>query len=263
MRSCLRNDMTLWVWFQVVPWACQLHPRCQTCLQWGWAMVGHNSTIFWSRSLLHHFVNISMQNVQLWSDQTSLVCLGSASTNITVWQNQGLLKVLNHMFQVDSLYFSIPTCKVYRHLTLYVRSQKPQINLLFLFCAIPSYTSHAVKESLRPTCSQDEGGGVSPTVAMLSGRLQGRTATHPRMLCRMVGRHTLNEVGWTMVQRLNEIVMNQLNQSMTAVSLFGFNRLADHFGNSSNQVEKVNVTTARPFFRSPNLPYQKGIRLKI
>ena len=78
----------------------------------------------------------------------------------------------------------------------FIRSEsKPQINLLFLFCAIPSYTSHAVKESLRPTCSQDEGGGVSPTVAMLSGRLQGRTATHPRMLCRMVGRHTLNEVG--------------------------------------------------------------------
>ena len=78
----------------------------------------------------------------------------------------------------------------------FIRSEsKPHINLLFLFCAIPSYTSHAVKESLRPTCSQDEGGGVSPTVAMLSGRLQGRTATHPRMLCRMVGRHTLNEVG--------------------------------------------------------------------
>ena len=34
----------------------------------------------------------------------------------------------------------------------FVRSEsKPQINLLFLFCAILSYTSHAVKESLRPT----------------------------------------------------------------------------------------------------------------
>ena len=27
------------------------------------------------RSLLNHFVNISMQNVQSWSDQTSLLCL--------------------------------------------------------------------------------------------------------------------------------------------------------------------------------------------
>lgn len=142
--------------------------------------VGCNSTIFWiSRSLLHHFVNISMQNVQLWSDQTSLVCLGSA-------QQTSLFDKIRvcwwFSMKIFLSWFSVlfhPHLRSLSPFDFILLESKPQINLLFLFCAILSFYIPCCEGKLAP--SQDEGGGVSPTLAMLSGRLQGRS-WNPRML---------------------------------------------------------------------------------
>lgn len=154
--------------------------QCQTCLHWGWAMVGHNSTIFWiSRSLLHHFVNISMQNVQLWSDQTSLVCLGSASTNTLFDKIRVSGRFWTKCFK--SILYTFPS-PLAEFITIWLYTFGVKTTNQFavpLLCNSVLYVP-CCEGKLAP-CSQDEGGGVSPTVAMLSGRLQGR----------MVGRHTL------------------------------------------------------------------------